>query len=257
MSTTKGELTKGQIMRGTTALITGAGSGIGRGTALQCADQGMHVIAADIKNAEITVQEIAAAGGSATAAVLDVRDAGAWGLLVEQTLAAHGRIDLLANIAGVVHAIDTAADQTDDGWERVIAVNQTGTFYGMRAVLPSMIAAGGGSIVNVASVAGLVGMPNVFTYSATKGAIIAMSRQAAVEYAGTGVRINVICPGIIETPILGDITDELRAHCEAATPMRRLGKPDDIAAMLIQLARPESGFITGQVLSVDGGWTAQ
>lgn len=105
--------------------------------------------------------------------------------------------------------------------------------------------------------AGLVGMVNVFSYSASKGAVIAMSRQAAVEYAGTGVRINVICPGIIETPMLGDITDELRSHCEAATPQGRLGSPLDIAAMAVHLARPESAFITGQVIAIDGGWTAQ
>jgi NAD(P)-dependent dehydrogenase (short-subunit alcohol dehydrogenase family) len=189
---------------------------------------------------------------------MDVTDAGQWALTVEQTLAAHGRIDLLANVAGVVSTTpDEAALQTDEGWDRVVSINQTGVFYGMRAVLPSMIDAGGGSIVNVSSVAGLVGMPGVFTYSATKGAVIGMSRQAAVVYAPQGVRINVICPGIIETPILGDITDELRAHCEASTPQRRLGAPLDIAATLVHFARPEAGFITGQVIAIDGGWTAQ
>lgn len=244
-------------LQGRTAIITGAGSGIGRACALHAASQGMHVVVADMKNADVVAEEITAAGGTATAAVLDVRDAGEWGLLVEQTLAAHGTIDLLANVAGIVQPSDSAATQTDDGWERIIAVNQSGVFKGMRACLPAMIEAGGGAIVNVASVAGLVGMVNVFTYSASKGAVIGMSRQAAVEYASTGVTINVICPGIIATPMLGDITDELRAHCEAATPVGRLGQPHDIAAMLVHLARPESAFITGQTFAIDGGWTAQ
>ncbi len=244
-------------LQGRTALITGAGSGIGQGTALHAGAQGMHVVVADIKNAEGTVEQITAAGGKATAAALDVTDAGAWALLVEQTLAAHGSIHLLVNNAGIVQPIDNAATQNDDDWNRIVAVNQTGYFYGMRAVLPSMVEAGAGSIVNIASVAGLVGMVNVFTYSATKGAVIGMSRQAAVEYAATGVRINVLCPGIIETPILGDITPELRAHCEAATPQQRLGKPLDIGAMAVHLARDESAFITGQVIAIDGGWTAQ
>lgn len=100
-------------------------------------------------------------------------------------------------------------------------------------------------------------MPGVFSYSASKGAVIGMSRQAAVVYAPQGILINVICPGIIETPILGEITDELRSHCEAATPMSRLGKPLDIGATLVHLAHPDSAFITGQVISIDGGWTAQ
>ncbi|MGQ0624420.1 MAG: SDR family NAD(P)-dependent oxidoreductase [Sporichthyaceae bacterium] len=244
-------------LQGRTALITGAGSGIGRGTALHAAAQGMHVIVADVKNADVVAGEIAAAGGAATAAVLDVTDSGAWGLLVEQTLAANGGIDLLVNNAGIVQPSDSADSQTDEGWDRIVGVNQTGVFYGMRAVLPSMLAAGRGTIVNIASVAGLVGMPNVFTYSATKGAVIGMSRQAAVVYAPSGVRINVICPGIIETPILGDITAELRAHCEGATPAQRLGQPLDIGAMAVHLARDESAFITGQVIAIDGGWTAQ
>jgi NAD(P)-dependent dehydrogenase (short-subunit alcohol dehydrogenase family) len=245
-------------LQGRTAIITGAGSGIGRGTALRAAAEGMHVVALDVKQADQTAEEITSAGGSASAVSMDVREPGEWRLVVEQTLARQGSIDLLANVAGVVNAgPDNAVDQTDDGWDRVVSINQTGVFYGMRAVLPAMIAAGGGAIVNVASVAGLVGMQNVFTYSATKGAIIGMSRQAAIEYAKTGVRINVICPGIIETPILGDITDALRDYCEAATPNGRLGQPDDIAATLIHLARPESSFITGQVIAIDGGWTAQ
>ena len=142
-------------------------------------------------------------------------------------------------------------------WARIVGVNQTGYFYGMRACIPSMEARGGGAIVNVASVAGLVGMQNVFTYSATKGAVIAMSRQAAITLAPKKIRVNVICPGIIETPILGDITPELKAYCESMTPLQRLGQPIDIGATAVHFARNEASFITGQVIAIDGGWTAQ
>jgi NAD(P)-dependent dehydrogenase (short-subunit alcohol dehydrogenase family) len=245
-------------LRGQAAIVTGAGSGIGKATAVAAAGEGMHVFAADLKNADETAAHIAAIGGSCTAVDLDVREPGDWRVLVDRVLAEHGAIAFLANVAGVVSTgPDNAVDQTDDGWDRVVGTNQKGVFNGLRAVLPSMIEAGGGAVVNISSVAGLVGMPNLFAYSASKGAIVSMSRQAAVEYARTGVRINVICPGIIETPILGDITDELRAHCEAATPMSRLGKPDEIAGTAIHLARPASAYITGQVIAVDGGWTAQ
>ncbi|HEX4106574.1 MAG TPA: SDR family NAD(P)-dependent oxidoreductase [Solirubrobacteraceae bacterium] len=245
-------------LQGATALITGAGSGIGRGVALRAGKEGMNVVVADIKGHDKVAEEIMAAGGQASAAPLDVRDPLAWEEVVGQATSDYEKIDLLVNNAGVVsEGLDNAVDQSDEQWDRVISINLKGYFNGMRAVMPSMIEAGGGAIVNVSSVAGLVGMVNVFTYSAAKGGVIGMSRQAAVEYAKSGIRVNVICPGIIETPILGDITDELRAHCEAFTPVARLGKPDDIAAMAIHLGKPESAFVTGQVIAVDGGWTAQ
>jgi NAD(P)-dependent dehydrogenase (short-subunit alcohol dehydrogenase family) len=246
-----------ESLSGKVALITGAGSGIGRGTALHAAAEGMHVVVADIKNADGVADEIKAAGGSATAAALDVTDSGAWGLLVDQVTRDNGGVHLLVNNAGIVQPIDDVASVSNEDWARIVGVNQTGYFYGMRAVIPGMAERGGGAIVNVASVAGVVGMQNVFTYSATKGAVIAMSRQAAIAHAAEKIRINVICPGIIETPILGDITPELKAYCESMTPLARLGQPIDIGAMAVHLSRPESSFITGQVISIDGGWTAQ
>lgn len=244
-------------LEGSTAIITGSGSGIGRGTAIRAGQEGMQVIVADIKNAEGTAAEITQAGGKATAVELDVRDPAAWKGVIDQTLSDFGRIDLLSNIAGIVVESDTAVDLSDEGWAHLLSINLTGYFYGMRAALPSMIETGGGAVVNIASVAGLVGMQDVFAYSAAKGGVIGMSRQAAMQYAGSGVRINSVCPGVIETPILGDITPELKQYAEDATPVGRLGQPADIASMVIHLARPESAFITGQAFVVDGGWTAQ
>jgi NAD(P)-dependent dehydrogenase (short-subunit alcohol dehydrogenase family) len=246
-----------ESLSGKVALITGAGSGIGRGTALHAASEGMHVVVADIKNSDGVAEEIKAAGGSATAAAIDTTDSGAWGLLVDQVTRDHGGLDLLVNNAGIVQPIDDVTVTSNEDWARIVGVNQTGYFYGMRAAVPALEARGGGEIVNVSSVAGLVCMQNVFTYSATKGAVIAMSRQAAITLAPKKIRVNVICPGIIETPILGDITPELKGYCESMTPLARLGQPLDIGAMAVHLARPESSFITGQVIAIDGGWTAQ
>ena len=246
-----------ESLGGTVALITGAGSGIGRGTALHAAAEGMHVVVADIKNADGVAEEINAAGGSARAAAIDTTDSGAWSLLVDEITRQYGGLDLLVNNAGIVQPIDDVTSTSNEDWARIVGVNQTGYFYGMRAAIPALAARGGGAIVNIASVAGLVGMQNVFTYSATKGAVIAMSRQAAITLAPQKIRVNVICPGIIETPILGDITPELKSYCESMTPLARLGQPLDIGAMAVHLARPESSFITGQVIAVDGGWTAQ
>jgi NAD(P)-dependent dehydrogenase (short-subunit alcohol dehydrogenase family) len=246
-----------ESLSGKVALITGAGSGIGRGTALHAAAEGMHVVVADIKNSDGVADEIKAAGGSATAAAIDTTDSGAWGLLVDQITRDHGGLDLLVNNAGIVQPIDDVASMSNEDWARIVSVNQTGYFYGMRASIPALEARGGGAIVNVASVAGLVGMQNVFTYSATKGAVIAMSRQASITLAPKKIRVNVICPGIIETPILGDITPELMAYCQSMTPLARLGQPIDIGATAVHFARPEASFITGQVIAIDGGWTAQ
>lgn len=245
-------------VQGLTAVITGAGSGIGKATALLAAREGMHVIAADIRNAASTAEEIVDAGGQALAVTLDVRDPASWTDAAEAAVSAFGRIDLLANIAGVVsEGPDNAIDQTIEGWERVISTNLRGTWLGIRAALPSMIDHGGGVIVNTASAGGVRGMHNTCSYAASKGGVIALSRQVAIEYATAGVRVNVVCPGIIETPILGVVTDELRAHGAAATPLARFGRPEEIASMVVHLARPESGFITGQVIAIDGGWTAR
>lgn len=241
------------------ALVTGAGSGIGRASAIALAHAGHHVVCADIKGADATAEGLVADGFSSSGHSLDVRDSTAWEALVAQLVSANGGIDVLANVAGVVSAtgIDTVIDQTEAEWQRVVDVDLKGVWLGMRAVMPQMISRGGGRIVNVASLAGLIGIANLATYSAAKAGVIGLSRQAAIEYADKGININVICPGIIDTPILGDITAEMRSANAAATPLGRLGRPEDIAASIVHFAGPGGAFITGQVLAVDGGWAAQ
>lgn len=240
------------------ALVTGAGSGIGRATAIALAHAGHRVICTDIKGADLTAKVISAEGFPSSAHVLDVRDSGAWEALVKQVVSAHGGIDILASVAGVVAAAtDTILDQTESDWQRIIDVDLKGVWLGMRAVMPQMIARGGGRIINVASLAGLIGLPNLSTYSAAKAGVIGMSRQAAVQYAGKGVNINVVCPGLIDTPMLGDITAEMRSAFATATPVGRMGRPEDIAASVVHFAGPGAAFITGQVLPIDGGWSSQ
>lgn len=240
-----------------TVVVTGAGSGIGRATALLFG-QSANVVCADIARGEETAGAIRAAGGSALAVTLDVRRPADWTRLVEETGAAFGRIGVLASVAGVVApATDTAVDQDEEGWQRIIDVDLKGVWLGMRAIIPGMIEAGGGRIINVASMAGLIGLANLAAYSAAKGGVVSLSRQTAIQYAAQKVLVNVIAPGIIDTPILHGIPDSMRSLLCTSTPLGRMGAPEDIANMILALAGPAGNFVTGQVLAVDGGWTAQ
>jgi NAD(P)-dependent dehydrogenase (short-subunit alcohol dehydrogenase family) len=241
-------------LTGKTIIVTGAGSGIGKAAATLAAQAGATVIAADVKGAEETAKEI---GGSAEGHVLDVTDAQGWKGLVDDVLARHGRIHGLANVAGIVSDVDALLTQTEEGWQRILDIDLKGAFLGMKTVAQHFIDNGGGKIVNVASTAGVIGMPNVVAYSAAKGGVIAMSRQVAIEYAATGLRVNVIAPGVTQTNMLGDITDELLTAVKAATPTGEVAAAEDQANAIVFLLGPGSDKITGQVLPIDGGWTAQ
>ncbi|ALE73073.1 3-oxoacyl-[acyl-carrier protein] reductase [Pseudonocardia sp. Ae168_Ps1] len=240
------------------AIVTGAAQGIGRATALRLAAEGAVVACADIQDCAGTVALAEKEGGRAVAVELDVRRAADWEGAVAGLVAEHGRIDLLANVAGVVNLLspDTVVGLTEDAWDVVIDTDLKGVWLGMRAVIPAMVDAGGGRIVNIASMAALRGLPNLASYSAAKGGVVGLTQQAAFEYADQGVLVNAIAPGTIDTPILAGITDEMRAANADAHLVRRLGRPDEIAAMVAYLFR-EGSFQTGITFPVDGGWAAK
>ena len=237
-------------LSGKTALVTAAGSGIGRASAESFARAGARVIAADI-NAEA----LSTVTGC-EAQVLDVRNADAIGALAQRI----GKIDVLFNCAGSVPG-GTILTVDPDKWEAAFELNVNSMYHMIRAFLPGMLAAGAGSIVNMSSVASsITGVADRCAYGVTKAAVIGLTKSVAADFVAQGIRCNAICPGTVDTPSLqqrlhayGDYA-KTRAEFEARQPMGRLGKPEEIAALALYLASDESGFTTGQIHIVDGGW---
>jgi 2-keto-3-deoxy-L-fuconate dehydrogenase len=243
-------------LSGKHALITAAGAGIGRATALAFAQAGAHVLATDIDRAALA--SLAAAHPSIEVEALDVTDADSIPALISRI----DRLDVLFNCAGYVHAGSILDTQASD-WRRSFAINVDSMFHLCKAVLPGMLEHGGGSIINMASVASSIkGVPNRFTYGATKAAVIGLTRSIAADFVKQGIRCNAICPGTVKTPSLAQRVHALGGDPEAAwrgfaerQPMGRLGRPEEIAALALYLASDESAFTTGTTHIVDGGWS--
>ena len=241
------------------ALVTGAGSGIGEACAKTLAARGAQVVVADIdpKRAERVVNEIKAAGGAAAAIAADVADPASVEALVQFVTRTYGGLDVAVNNAGIGGELNPAGSYSVDGWDRVIKVNLNGVFYCMRSEIPAMLARGGGAIVNMASILGSVGFANSAAYVAAKHGLVGLTKTAALEYATQGIRVTSVGPGFIATPLLDILDAPTKEAIAALHPMKRLGRSEEVAALVCFLASDEASFITGSYHVVDGGYTAQ
>ena len=244
------------------AVITGAKSGIGLATALRFCAEGAKVVAADVRDTRPEVDSIAANGGDAFFVQTDVSSESAVHELIGQTVSKYGRIDVLVNNAGIELA-RRITETTEAEWDRLIGVNLKGVFLCSKAAVIEMRQTGGGVIVNVASELGLVGGAEIAAYCATKGGVIQLTKAMAIDHAADNIRINCICPGPINTPLLDRIIassadpEKERRITEEKTLMKRLGEPAEIANVILFLASKESSYMTGSLVIVDGGLTAQ
>lgn len=253
-------------LEGRVALITGAGSGIGRAAAQRFAVEGCAVAVVDMaaSAAEETADKIVADGGRAIACAANVTVDTEVRVAVRRTVETFGSLDVLYNNAGV-NSSGSVTDATEEDWDRCFAVNVKGTFLCSRAAVAHLAASGSGAIVNQASVAALVGVPNFAAYCAAKGAVVALTRSMAIDLAPRGIRVNAICPGTVFTPLMepmlrargdGDMEVGL-ARTVAKYPIGRLGTPEEIASAALFLASAGASFLTGSILAADGGMTAQ
>ncbi|HAL62400.1 MAG TPA: short-chain dehydrogenase [Chloroflexi bacterium] len=251
-------------LAGKVAIITGAGAGIGRATALLFAREGAEVVVADCdpeKGAE-TVSLIKENGGAAIFVQVDVSKAADVKKMVKTSVERYGKLDILINNAGIYAQADVV-EAAEEEWDRLLDVNLKGVFLCSKYSIPEMIKGGGGTIVNIGSEAGIVGIKNQVAYNVSKSGVIALTKSMAIDFAAHNIRVNCVCPGTTETPLVKAALERApdpaaaRRALEEVRPANRLGRPEEIAAGILYLASDESLYATGSILSIDGGYTAQ
>lgn len=256
------------MLKDKVAIVTGAGSGLGEAIAMLFARNGATVVLADLdaEGAERVRGQIEQDGGRGRVVKTDVSRAADAKALVDTAVREFGRLDIAVNNAGIGGATAPVGEYPVDGWDKIIAINLSGVFYGMRHQIPAMLASGGGAIVNMASIAGKVGLANASGYTAAKHGVVGLTETAAVEYGAQGIRVNAVGPGFIRTPLLGKRAVLDSAEASASTelqalaalhPMNRLGEPREVAELVLFLASDRASFVTGAYYNVDGGYLAQ
>jgi NAD(P)-dependent dehydrogenase (short-subunit alcohol dehydrogenase family) len=251
------------LLQGKTALVTGAGSGIGRAAALAFAREGAKILVADVveDGGNETVKQVKDAGGEAIFARCDVSRASEAEALVATAVKHFGRLDCAFNNAGISGKIARTADETEDGFDRIIAVNLRGVWLCMKyEILQMAKQEKGGAIVNTASAAGLVGSQGMAAYTASKHGVVGLTKAAALEYARNNIRINAVCPGVIDTPMVGGMVSShprLKEILVSTEPMARMGQPREIAEAVTWLLSDYASFVTGCAMPVDGAMTAR
>jgi NAD(P)-dependent dehydrogenase (short-subunit alcohol dehydrogenase family) len=248
------------LVAGKVALVTGGGSGIGRASALTFAREGAKVVVADVvvEGGEETARLIQQRGGEAIFVKTDVSQAADVEALIARAVQTYGRLDCAHNNAGIEGAAATTIDYAEDAWERVIAINLKGVWLCMKYEIPHLLKQGG-AIVNTASTAGLVGYRGGSAYVASKHGVVGLTKTAALEYAKAGVRVNAVCPGAIDTPMMGRLTGHRPQRAErmaASEPVGRMGRPEEIGEAVVWLCSEAASFVTGHAMAVDGGITA-
>jgi len=251
-----------KFLNGKVALVTGAGSGIGKAIALALSRNGALLAVADInqKGVEDTVAEIKESGGQAIAFKVDVSKSSEVDSMTQEVIKHFGRLDCAVNNAGIEGSLASTTDCTEENWDRVMEVNVKGIWLCMKYQIIQMLMQGKGSVVNMSSALGLVGMQGYPAYVASKHGVVGLTKTAALEYAPHGVRVNAICPGVIETPLLDRMVSgkqDLKDWLIAKEPIGRLGTPQEVAEAAVWLCSDASSFVTGHCMSVDGGAVAQ
>ena len=254
------------LVQGKIALVTGAGAGIGRATALKFAEEGAKVVVCDIDpdGGEETVELVRKNGGEAAFFMADVSKADDVQAMVAHTIATYGRLDCACNNAGIEGKLAPIVEQTEENFDRVIAVNLRGVFLCLRAEIAEMLKTGGGAVVNLSSVAGLIGFVGLSAYVASKHGVNGLTKNAALEYAKLGIRVNSICPGGIDTRMLDSLAEQATGGSTATSemmaplhPIGRIGTSDEVSNLIVWLCSPKASFVTGAHVPIDGGYVAQ